>query len=187
VSAERIEGRIAMAEAALKVGDNAPACSLESTTGETIKLSDYRGKRIILYFYPKDDTPGCTREACGFRDARSHFTQQNTVIFGVSRDNLASHRRFTEKYRLPFPLLSDPDAKVCKAYGVYKQKSMYGRTYWGIERTTFVIDEQGRIAKIFPKVSVDGHIDEILQALQQGRADGASPKIRRTTRVGSKT
>ena len=151
----------------LAVGDKAPAFALQTTGGNTIKLSDARGKKVVLYFYPKDDTPGCTKEACSFQDARSQFEKGGAVVLGVSGDDLASHQRFAEKFRLTFPLLSDPDASVSKAYGVYKQKSMYGRTYWGIERTTFIMDEQGRIAKIFPRVKVDGHTEEVLQALRE--------------------
>ena len=154
-----------MSDHVLNVGDPAPAFSLETGDGKTVTLSELRGKKVVLYFYPKDDTPGCTREACSFRDTRARFAKANAVILGVSRDSAASHQRFAQKYRLTFPLLSDPDASVCKAYGVFKQKSLYGRTYWGIERTTFLIDEQGRIAAIFPKVSVDGHSDEVFQAL----------------------
>lgn len=120
----------------------------------------------MLYFYPKDDTPGCTKEACGFRDALAQFTKEHVVVLGVSRDAESSHRRFRDKFHLTFPLLSDPDASMCKAYGVYTQKSLYGRTYWGIERTTFVIDEEGRLAAIFPKVRVDGHVDEVLAAIR---------------------
>lgn len=153
----------------LRMGAAAPPFSLTSTDGRTVALSDFRGKQVVLYFYPKDDTPGCTKEACDLRDHLSQFTRRGAVVLGVSRDDVGSHQRFTQKFRLPFPLLSDPDAAVCKAYGVYKQKSLYGRTYWGIERTTFLIDERGRIARIFPKVKVDGHTDAILQALQTGR------------------
>ncbi len=149
------------------IGARAPAFALTSGTGETIRLSDFLGQKVVLYFYPKDDTPGCTKEACGFRDARPQLTGKRAVVLGVSCDDPASHQRFAEKFNLTFPLLSDPDAAVCKAYGVYKQKSMYGRTYWGIERTTFVIDEQGRITAVFPKVSVEGHVEAVLQTLAQ--------------------
>jgi len=155
----------------LRVGAVAPPFSLTATDSSTVALSDFRGKQVVLYFYPKDDTPGCTKEACSFRDHLSRFTRRGTVVLGVSRDGVASHQRFTQKFRLPFPLLSDPDAAVCKAYGVFKQKSLYGRAYWGIERTTFLIDERGRIAKIFPKVKVDGHTDAILHALQTSSSD----------------
>ena len=165
----------------LRVGSPAPSFSVQDTQGETVSLEQFRGRRVILYFYPKDDTPGCTREACSFRDEQARFTKANAVIVGVSRDTVASHQRFAKKFGLPFQLLSDPDAAVCKAYGVWKEKSMYGRTYWGIERTTFVIDEQGRIAAIFPKVTVDGHSDEVFQALgatAAGRPSGRTAPAR---------
>ena len=165
---------------AVTVGDAAPAFALPSTGGETIRLLDFRGKRVVLYFYPKDDTPGCTREACSFRDDRARMERANAVVLGVSRDDADSHQRFGQKFGLTFPLLSDPDAAVCKAYGVYKQKSMYGRTYWGIERTTFIIDERGRIAAIFPKVSVDGHSQAVLAAL--AAASGRPPARASATR-----
>ncbi len=159
----------------LEVGDQAPAFALQTAEGRTVALSEFRGNTVVLYFYPKDDTPGCTKEACGFRDARASFARANAVVLGVSGDSPESHRRFRDKVRLPFPLLSDPDATVAKAYGVYKQKSLYGRSYWGIERTTFVIDGQGRIATIFPRVKVDGHIEAVLQAITTRTArSGAS-------------
>ena len=160
-----------MAERALKVGDVAPPFSLKTSGEKTIALSEFRGKRVVLYFYPKDDTPGCTKEACGFRDAAARLRQANAVVLGISRDSVASHDRFANKYHLSFPLLSDPDATVCAAYGVYTQKSMYGRLFLGIVRTTFIIDEEGRIASIFPKVSVEGHIEAVLQALKAGTSD----------------
>ena len=150
----------------IAVGDPAPDFTLQSAGGKPITLFAYRGRRVVLYFYPKDDTPGCTKEACSFRDATAELKQAGAVVLGVSRDAIASHQRFAGKFQLSFPLLSDPDAAVCKAYGVYVQKSMYGRTYWGIERTTVLIDEQGRIARIFPKVKVDGHTTEVLAALR---------------------
>ena len=150
----------------LTIGRKAPTFTLQTGTGETVSLSDFLGRKVVLYFYPKDDTPGCTKEACGFRDSLGPLQQAGAVVLGVSRDTPASHQRFASKFRLPFPLLSDPEATVCKAYGVYKQKSLYGRTYWGIERTTFLIDEQGRLAAVFPKVRVEGHVDEVLAALQ---------------------
>ena len=156
-----------MAAGSLQVGKRAPALTLQDGSGRTVRLSDFRGRRVVLYFYPKDDTPGCTKEACSFRDDLVAFSREHAVVLGVSRDDSASHARFAQKFRLNFPLLSDLDAAVCKAYGVYKQKSMYGRTYWGIERTTFVIDERGRIAAVFSKVSVDGHSQAVLQTLQQ--------------------
>ena len=173
-----------MAGCSLAVGDKAPAFSLSTATGQIVRLSDFRGRKVVLYFYPKDDTPGCTKEACSFQGALGQFARERAVVLGVSRDDGASHQRFADKFHLTFPLLSDPDASVCKAYGVYRQKSMYGRTFWGIERTTFIIDEQGRIAKIFPKVSVDDHTDAVLQALRDTEGS-ASPKARRHASAAS--
>ena len=149
----------------LAVGDRAPDFTLNTVGNKPVSLSGFRGQKVVLYFYPKDDTPGCTKEACSFQDHRATLAKAKAVVLGVSCDDVVSHQKFAQKFHLTFPLLSDPQAEVGKAYGVYKQKSMYGRTYWGIERTTFVIDEQGRIAAIFPKVSVDGHTQEVLEAL----------------------
>ncbi len=151
----------------LKEGDPAPDFFLPASNGQKISLKDYRGKKsVVLYFYPKDDTPGCTKEACGFRDTIRQFEAQDTVILGVSLDDESSHKKFIQKYSLPFTLLSDVDHQMSTAYGVYKEKNMYGKTYWGIERTTFVIDKAGRIAKIFPKVKVDNHINEVLDFIK---------------------
>lgn len=157
-----------MAVKELKIGDPAPDFRLPSTEGRDIALKEFRGKKnVVLYFYPKDDTPGCTKEACSFRDERPRFDQKDAVILGVSFDDLESHKKFAGKYKLPFPLLSDADKKLAEAYGVYKEKSMYGRTYMGIERSTFVIDKNGTIAQIHRKVKVDGHSEEILGALSK--------------------
>ena len=156
--------------AQLTVGDTAPNFSLPSSSG-TITLKSLAGKQVVLYFYPKDDTPGCTKQACGFRDEFTGIEKANTVVLGVSTDDLASHQRFSKKYSLPFTLLSDEKAEVSKAYGVYKEKSMYGKTYWGIERSTFVIDETGRLKAVFRKVKVDGHVQEVMdgsRALKDG-------------------
>lgn len=150
---------------ALEPGNPAPAFSLDSTDGRKIALKDLRGQRVILYFYPKDDTPGCTREACNFRDNFTAFEKNNTRILGVSPDPLPRHDAFKAKYSLPFPLLADPDHAVAEKYGVWKEKLNYGKKYMGIERTTFLIDEQGKIARIFPRVKVDGHAQALLQAL----------------------
>ncbi len=149
----------------LEPGDKAPDFSLKSDSGESVKLSNYKGKKVVLYFYPKDDTPGCTAEACSFRDGFSEIQKKGAIVFGVSTDSVESHVKFKNKYRLNFPLLSDVDKKVVSAYDVWKEKNMYGRKYMGIERTTFVIDENGRIKKVFPKVKVDGHYDEVLSEL----------------------
>lgn len=155
-----------MPEQKLSEGSIAPDFKLESDDGKSYSLSEFRGKKnVVLYFYPKDDTPGCTKEACSFRDNVSEFVQRNVQILGVSLDNIASHSKFKEKYDLNFPLLSDPDHKVSRAYGVYRLKKIYGNEFWGIERSTFVIDKSGKIKKVFPHVSVNGHINEVLKSL----------------------
>jgi peroxiredoxin Q/BCP len=146
------------------IGKPAPDFSLPSTTGENVSLKQFKGKKtVVLYFYPKDETPGCTREACDFRDHMADFERLAVVVLGVSNDGIESHQHFREKQKLPFPLLADEDATVSKMYGVYKQKNLYGKKYMGIERTTFVIDRTGRIAQIYPKVKVDGHIKDVLE------------------------
>ena len=150
---------------ALTEKDPAPAFSLASTAGKNIGLKDLKGKKIVLYFYPKDDTPGCTKEACNFRDGIADLEKAGAVVLGVSPDDVASHEKFQKKFNLPFALLADTDHAVADAYGVWKEKSMYGKKYMGIERTTFIIDGKGKIAKIFPKVKVDEHHAEVLAAL----------------------
>lgn len=148
----------------LSEGQKAPDFSLPATGGRTISLSDYIDRQVvILYWYPKDDTPGCTKEACFFRDMQAEFASVGAVILGVSLDSVKSHEKFAEKHHLPFLLLSDEDKSVSTAYGVFKEKSMYGKTFLGIERTTFVIDKKGIIRKVWPKVKVEGHIDEVLE------------------------
>ena len=142
------------------IGKPAPEFSLPSTSGETVSLKQFKGKKtVVLYFYPKDETPGCTKEACGFRDLRESF---GAVILGVSNDSIEAHLKFRDKHKLPFDLLSDEDASVSKAFGVYKQKNLYGKKYLGIERTTFIIDRTGRVAQIYPKVKVEGHVQDVL-------------------------
>ena len=158
---------IAHATPMLTVGQNAPDFSVLADSGKPVKLSDFKGKKVVLYFYPKDDTPGCTREACSFRDGAGELRKHGAAVLGVSPDSVESHKKFKAKFRLTFPLLSDAQKKIVRAYGVWKEKSLYGRTTMGIERTTFVIDEAGRIAKVFPRVKVDGHFDEVLEALNQ--------------------
>jgi peroxiredoxin Q/BCP len=147
------------------VGDRAPDFSLPTGEGTTLSLKDLKGKKVVLYFYPKDDTPGCTSEACSFRDEIQVFRKKGAVIVGVSIDSVESHKKFAGKYDLPFTLLSDGKKEMVKAYGVWKQKNMYGKKYMGVERTTFIIDEEGRIAQIFRKVKVDGHTNEVLVGL----------------------
>ena len=151
----------------LTEGKLAPDFALPASGGEQFKLSDLKGKKkVVLYFYPKDDTPGCTKEACDFRDSIKKIQQQDAVVLGVSADPVKSHEKFIEKFKLPFPLLSDEDKKVIKDYGVWQEKSMYGKKYMGIMRTTVVIGKDGKVAKIFPKVKVDGHADEVLETLK---------------------
>jgi peroxiredoxin Q/BCP len=150
----------------LAAGDKAPAFSLKDQGGKVVTLQGLKGKQVVLYFYPKDDTPGCTKEACEFRDSIGPFRKAGAVVLGVSLDGEESHRKFIARYALPFPLLSDLDASVSKAYGVYKEKNMYGKKYWGIERSTFVIDPAGKVKAVFRKVKVDGHVDEVLEALK---------------------
>ena len=150
------------------IGKPAPDFTLPSTSGEAVSLKQFKGKKtVVLYFYPKDDTPGCTKEACGFRDLREPFERAGAVILGVSNDPIDSHQKFREKHKLPFDLLADEDASVSKAYGVYKQKNLYGKKYLGIERTTFVVDRTGRIAQIYPKVKVEGHIQDVLEFVRE--------------------
>jgi peroxiredoxin Q/BCP len=145
--------------------DIAPDFTLTADDGSEVKLSGLRGRKVILYFYPKDDTPGCTTQACDIRDQWSAFQEKGALIFGISPDSVASHVKFRDKYQLPFPLLADTDHQVAEAYGVWKEKSMYGRKYWGNERTTFIIDEGGRVAKVFPKVKPSEHAEQVLKAL----------------------
>ena len=149
----------------MKVGQKAPDFSVGDDSGKTVKLSDFKGRKVVLYFYPKDDTPGCTKEACNFRDGIAQIRKQGAVVLGVSADSAESHSKFKAKFDLNFPLLADTEKKIVGSYDVWKEKSMYGRKYMGIERTTYVIDKDGRISHIFPKVKVADHYDEVLQAL----------------------
>lgn len=150
----------------IEEGKKAPAFKLKNQDGKTISLADLKGKKVVLYFYPKDDTPGCTKEACSFRDEFPSFGNLNAVILGVSADSMESHQKFIKKYNLPFDLLSDENKEVIEKYDVWKEKNNYGKKYMGIERTTYVIDENGIIKKIFHKVKVDGHSAEIQEALE---------------------
>lgn len=148
-------------------GQAAPDFTLQASNDQTISLSSYRGKNVVLYFYPKDMTPGCTTEACDFRDYHPRFAELDTVVLGISPDEVKSHDKFAAKHELPFPLLADPDHQVAEAYGVWVLKKMYGREYMGIERSTFVIDKQGNIAKEWRKVKVKGHVQEVLGFIQE--------------------
>lgn len=143
----------------------APEFTLADQDGNRVSLSDFRGRKVVLYFYPKDDTSGCTTQACELRDRVETFDARGAVILGVSPDPVASHRKFADKFELPFTLLADVDHAVADAYGVWKEKSMYGKNYWGNERTTFIIDEQGRIAKVLPKVKPAEHVGQVLAAI----------------------
>jgi thioredoxin-dependent peroxiredoxin len=149
----------------LHEGESAPDFTVLTDDGRTVSLGDFRGKKVVLYFYPKDDTPGCTVEACAFRDGIAQIKAKGAEVLGVSVDDTSSHQKFKEKFQLNFPLLADTEKKMVQDYGVWKEKNMYGRTYMGIERTTFLIDENGTIRKIFPKVDVNAHYQEVLQAL----------------------
>ncbi len=146
-------------------GENAPDFTLPADDGRQVKLSELRGTPVVLYFYPKDDTPGCTKEACAFRDRSAELAQRGAVVLGVSPDDVASHGRFRDKYSLNFPLLADVGHKVADRYGAWREKNMYGKTSMGIQRSTFLIDGTGKVRKVWKKVSVDGHDEEVLSAL----------------------
>lgn len=150
----------------IEEGARAPAFTLPTHDGGRLRLSDLRGSSVVLYFYPKDDTPGCTREACGFRDASKRLAALGAIVLGVSRDSAASHATFREKYGLPFALLVDADHAVAEKYGAWRQKTLYGKTSMGIVRSTFVIDAGGRVAKVFRSVKPDGHADQVIAAIE---------------------
>ncbi len=149
----------------VEIGEPAPDFTLPADDGSEVSLGDFRGQKVVLYFYPKDDTPGCTQEACDFRDNLARVRSAGAAVLGVSKDSVKSHQKFKAKYELPFPLLSDTEGAVLTAYDVLKDKTMYGRTYKGIERSTFLIDEDGRVAKVYHKVRVKGHVDQVLEDL----------------------
>lgn len=150
----------------LDIGDKVPDFELPSSSGREMSLSDFKGKKIVLYFYPKDDTPGCTVEACDFRDTQADFSALNAIIVGVSKDALNSHEKFIEKYKLPFVLLSDTDLKLMEAFGVWKEKTMYGKTALGVSRSTFLIDENGILIKAWPNIKATGHVGKVLEELK---------------------
>jgi len=149
----------------LEAGKKAPEFTLPDGNGDLVSLSEFKGKKVVLYFYPKDNTSGCTQEACDFRDTFPEFGKVNAVILGMSPDPVKSHKKFSDKFELPFTLLADENKEVLEAYGVWKEKSMYGKKYMGVERTTVVIDEDGIILHVFPKVKVKGHVDEVLKVI----------------------
>jgi peroxiredoxin Q/BCP len=148
-----------------EVGEKAPAFTLPDQSGKPVKLSDFKGKAVVLYFYPKDDTPGCTREACAFRDEHSALVKAGAVVLGVSPDDTSSHAKFAGKYKLPFPLLADKDHAVSETYGAWGDKTLYGRKFKGITRSTFLIDGSGKVARVWPRVKVDGHVEQVREAL----------------------
>ncbi len=148
----------------VKEGTTAPDFKVTNTDGELVRLKDFRGRKVVLYFYPKDDTPGCTKEACSFRDAFADFRKRGIEVLGVSTDSEASHKKFTAKYKLPFTLLADTDHSIADAYGVYGEKKFMGRTYMGVKRMTFLIDEKGKVKKVFEKVKPEEHAQDVLDA-----------------------
>jgi peroxiredoxin Q/BCP len=150
-----------------KEGSVAPNFTAKDANGETVRLKDLRGQKVVLYFYPKDDTPGCTKEACAFRDAFADFKKREIKVLGVSVDSEASHKKFAAKYKLPFTLLADPDHSIADAYGVYGEKKFMGRTYLGVKRMTFLIDEKGKVKKVFEKVKPEEHAKDVLEAFQK--------------------
>jgi peroxiredoxin Q/BCP len=151
----------------VEVGDKAPDFSLPADGGGKVSIKDLRGKTVVLYFYPRDDTPGCTAEACAFRDSLPDFSKVKAQVVGISRDSVASHDKFKKKFKLPFPLVSDEDGKVTEAYGAWVEKSMYGKKYMGIERATFLIDAKGVVRNVWRKVKVPGHAEEVLKAAEE--------------------
>lgn len=154
----------------IEEGTKAPSFTLPTYEGKKIKLSDFKGKYVVLYFYPKDNTPGCTKEACAFRDADATLQKQGAVVLGVSPDSVASHEKFQTKFELTFPLLADEDHALAEKYGAWREKNMYGKKSMGVQRSTFLIDPQGKVLKVWKKVSVDGHVDAVLEALQAAQA-----------------
>ena len=151
----------------LNEGDKAPSFNMPTNKGENVSLSKLKGEKIVLYFYPRDDTPGCTKEACGFRDDLSKYKRAGAVVIGVSRDSVESHEKFVKKFDLNFMLASDKEGDVCEKYDAWRMKNLYGKEYMGIGRSTFLIDTKGKINKIWPKVKVDGHVDEVLKAVKE--------------------
>lgn len=150
----------------VQVGQPVPDFKLPASNGKDVSLSDFKGKKVVLYFYPKDMTPGCTTESCDFRDANSQFGEYNTEVIGISPDDLQSHAKFIDTYQLPFLLLADTEQTVSELFGVWKEKNMFGNKYMGIERSTFLIDEEGKLAKEWRNVKVDGHVDEVLETVK---------------------
>lgn len=159
--------------AGLQIGDKAPNFTLPTDGNDSITLSGFKGRKVILYFYPKDDTPGCTKEACGFKENMTQLDKINAAVIGISKCSVAKHDKFKAKYNLNFPLASDEDGNVCEIYGTWAEKSMFGKKYMGIERTTFLIDEDGKIEKIWRKVKVNGHVDDVIAAIEKTKEEAA--------------
>jgi peroxiredoxin Q/BCP len=153
----------------LEIGSKAPDFTLQDQGGKEVKLSDFLGKKVVLYFYPKDNTPGCTRQACAFAGAYEGFKAENVAVIGISKDSIASHQKFAAKYDLPFILLSDPELQAIEAYGVWQEKKLYGKVSMGVVRSTYIIDEQGMVEKVMPKVKPDTNAAEILEYLKEGK------------------
>jgi peroxiredoxin Q/BCP len=151
----------------IEPGQKAPAFTLTADDGRKVRLADLKGRPIVLYFYPKDDTPGCTKEACAFRDRRANLEQLGAQVFGVSPDDVASHGRFRDKYGLNFPLLADPDHAVAEKYGAWREKNMYGKKSMGVQRSTYLIDADGKVARVWKRVQVDGHDQQVIEALEE--------------------
>ena len=151
----------------IEPGQRAPAFALTADDGTKVRLADLRGRPVVLYFYPKDDTPGCTREACAFRDQQGQFMRLGAAVLGVSADSIDSHEKFRDKYQLNFPLLADADHKVAEKYGAWREKNMYGKKSMGVQRSTFLIDAAGKVAKVWRAVKVDGHDQQVLEALAE--------------------
>ena len=151
----------------LEIGAQAPDFALSDQNGETVRLSDFLGKRVVLYFYPRDNTPGCTRQACAFGERYGEFQARDVAVIGISKDSVTSHLKFAQKYHLPFVLLSDPELQAIQAYGVWQEKKLYGKVSMGVVRTTYLIDPQGKIERVMPKVKPDTNADEILKGLSQ--------------------
>lgn len=151
----------------IEIGAAAPAFSVQDDRGQTMTLSQFQGKPVVLYFYPKDDTPGCTREACAFRDRSADLAAEGAVVLGVSPDDVASHAAFRDKFSLNFPLLADPDHAVAESYGAWRQKQNYGKTYMGVQRSTYLIDRMGKVAKLWKSVTPEGHDEQVLKALRE--------------------
>ena len=165
--AKPAKNAVKLADTLVKVGAQAPAFSLFNEQGKLVSLKDLKGKKVVLYFYPKDHTPGCTQESCDFRDNFARVKAAGAIVYGVSRDSSSSHEKFKTKLNLPFSLLVDEEGKMCEAYGVWQEKNLYGRKYMGIVRSTFILDEKGKVAFVYPKVSVKGHVDQVLEDLKK--------------------